>query len=199
MTSDERYLSGLVGKLVAPLKRRIAITVQRVVLSAIDDATKAQIVQIQGLADSVREQVERIQEYGFTSVPEKGAEGVAVAVGAGGHQVVVATDDRRYRPKNLSPGDVALYRLAEGILVHLKAGQMVELGPSPTQFVALANLVLTELNKLATDLNTLKTVFSSGWAVSPGDGGAALKTAAGTWAGQTLTMSSVAATKVKAK
>jgi hypothetical protein len=45
---------------------------------------------------------------------------------------------------------------------------------------------LTEkLNNLEKDLNNLKTVFST-WVVSPQDGGAALKTAVATWAGQTL-------------
>lgn len=43
-----------------------------------------------------------------------------------------------------------------------------------------------KLNSLENDLNNLKTVFTS-WVIAPSDGGAALKTAAATWAGQKLT------------
>lgn len=44
---------------------------------------------------------------------------------------------------------------------------------------------VNEYNEIKQDLNTLKSVFTS-WVVNPGDGGAALKSAAATWAGQQL-------------
>lgn len=43
------------------------------------------------------------------------------------------------------------------------------------------------LNTLEKDINDLKQVFSTTWVTAPNDGGAALKTAAATWAGQTIT------------
>lgn len=43
-----------------------------------------------------------------------------------------------------------------------------------------------KLNSLESDLNALKNVFTA-WVTVPSDGGAALKTAAATWAGQKLT------------
>jgi hypothetical protein len=46
--------------------------------------------------------------------------------------------------------------------------------------------LVNRLNKIEQDVNNLKNVFSS-WVTSPGDGGAALKTAAATWYGQQLT------------
>ena len=51
--------------------------------------------------------------------------------------------------------------------------------------VKVADLV-TKLNTLEQDLNTLKSVFNS-WVVSPADGGAALKATAATWYAQTIT------------
>ncbi len=152
---DQRHIVGLVRKLVQPLANRVKQVVTRVVLTAIDDSLKMQMVQFEGVADQVREQIERLQEYGFTSVPDKGAEGVALKVGVGSHQVIIATDDRRYRPKNLQPGDVALYRLAEGILVKLLAGQNVELGPSPTDYVALSIPTKAEITAVRDSLNAL--------------------------------------------
>lgn len=43
-----------------------------------------------------------------------------------------------------------------------------------------------KLNALENDLNTLKNIFTT-WAPVPNDGGAALKAASATWAGQTIT------------
>lgn len=51
--------------------------------------------------------------------------------------------------------------------------------------VKVSDLV-TKLNKLENDINTLKTAFTS-WIVVPSDGGAALKAITSTWAGQQLT------------
>ena len=46
-------------------------------------------------------------------------------------------------------------------------------------------------NKIEQDLNILKAAFNS-WVVSPGDGGGALKSAAGAWASQLLTPTTAA-------
>ncbi len=42
------------------------------------------------------------------------------------------------------------------------------------------------LNKIEDDINAIKKVFSTTWTPTPNDGGAALKAAAATWAGQQL-------------
>lgn len=46
--------------------------------------------------------------------------------------------------------------------------------------------LVTKMNDIQHDLNNLKKVFSTGWTVLAQDGGAALKTAATTWALQTF-------------
>ena len=51
--------------------------------------------------------------------------------------------------------------------------------------VVISDLV-SKLNTLESDINTLKNVFS-GWAPVSQDGGTALKTAASTWAGSSIT------------
>lgn len=47
--------------------------------------------------------------------------------------------------------------------------------------------LISKLNTVEGDLNSLKKVFSTTWVVVPSDGGAALKTAAANWAGDTIT------------
>ena len=170
--------------------------VARAVVQLVTDSSKLQTVQLGILADETREGCERFQQYGFTSVPLAGAEAVAVFVGGRrDHGLVIAVDDRRYRKKGLQPGEVALYQ-KDGHFVLLKSDRTVMDAPelrlgsdSAANYVALANLV-------ATQLTALKTAIS-GAACTAGDGGAAFKTnllsALSSWPG------SVAAGKVKAE
>lgn len=100
----------IVGKLVAPLRRRVRLMISRAVLSAVNDAGGIQLVQVKLLDGEVRDGVERMQNYGFTSVPKAGAEGLMACVsGDRDHGIVVTMDDRRFRLKGLQAGEVALY------------------------------------------------------------------------------------------
>lgn len=92
------------------LASRLRLVVARAVLDLVNDATKLQALQVTLQEGVVRDKVERFQNYGHTSAPHPGAEGVALAVGAStDHTVVIAVDDRRYRLKGLQAGEVALY------------------------------------------------------------------------------------------
>lgn len=65
------------------------------------------------------------------------------------------------------------------------ASQAYILGDANGGIVKVVPLV-TKINNLESDLNTLKAAFSA-WVVVAGDGGAALKTIATAWAAATLT------------
>lgn len=120
----------VVQKLTAPMHRRVRIMVSRAVVELIDDAKKMQVAQVSVRADELRDDVERFQSYGFTSVPSPGAEGVLLAVGGNSdHGVLVVVDDRRYRPKGLAEGEVCLYDKT-GTRITLKANGDVEIVPS---------------------------------------------------------------------
>lgn len=144
-----------IQKAATRAETRARAVVGRFLLRAISDATNVQTVQISGQAGFELDEVERFQQYGFTSVPVAGAEAVGVAVGGSrDHIIVVATDDRRYRPKNLAPGEVALYD-KNGLVIALKADGIAHIGgAAPTyeaaDFIALAAKVLTELNDIRT-------------------------------------------------
>lgn len=119
----------VINRMLAPLRARLANMVARAVLLRVDDSAKIQVVQIGMLEDEVRSDLERIQQFGLTSVPQANAEAVAIFVGGRrDHGFVVAVDDRRYRPTGLQPGEVALYD-ASGSLVLLKANGDIELTP----------------------------------------------------------------------
>ena len=113
-------------KLIAPLKRRVLLMVGRAVLTAVKDSTKTQGLQIKLFDGEVRDDVERFQNYGLTSVPEEGAEALVLFLGGNrDHGVVVAVEDRRYRPKGLKPGEVCVYH-KNGDKILLKDGNEIE-------------------------------------------------------------------------
>jgi phage baseplate assembly protein V len=113
-------MSDMISRALRPIAGRLQMMIGRGVVSAADDAPQAQALQIELLADEVQDGVERFQGYGFTSHPHPGAEAVVVAVGGTrSHVIVVQVEDRRYRLKNLAPGEVALFDDL-GQVIHLK-------------------------------------------------------------------------------
>ena len=84
----------------------------RGVVSAADGGKKMRVVQVRLLADEVRDDLEHVEPYGFTSEPKDDEQPEAFALFFGGdrsHGIVFCVADRRFRLKNLKPGEVALY------------------------------------------------------------------------------------------
>ena len=103
-------IAALIRDSLAPVRRRVRLMVSRAVLNAVNDAGGIQVVQVKLLDGETRDGVERMQNYGLTSVPLPGAEGLGVSVGGSrNHVVVVVMDDGRHRMKGLKPGEVAMY------------------------------------------------------------------------------------------
>jgi phage baseplate assembly protein V len=93
-----------------PIKNRITNMIARGTLGTVGDGTKLQAGQVNLLADEVKDNVERFQQYGFSSVPHSGAEVVVLfPSGTRDHGLIISVDDRRYRLKGLQGGEVALY------------------------------------------------------------------------------------------
>ncbi|WP_238890925.1 phage baseplate assembly protein V [Achromobacter insuavis] len=98
---------------------RIRLAIARALVGQVNDSGGLQIVQIGIQADVGRDQVERFQQYGMTSVPHPGAECVTLSVGGNtDHQAVINVDDRRYRMRGLKTGEMAIYD-DQGMSVHL--------------------------------------------------------------------------------
>lgn len=113
-------------RIMRPLAQRVQLMIGRAVVNLVNDATRLQGLQVSLLADEVRGDVERFQQYGFTSVPHPGAEAVAVSVaGSRDHVLVLAVDDRRYRLTGLADGEVALYT-DEGDRIVIRRGGTIE-------------------------------------------------------------------------
>lgn len=117
------------ARYLAPLRTRVVNMVARAVVKAIDDEKKIQLLQIAVLKDELRADVERIQNYGFTSHPKTGAEAAVIFVGGSrDHGLVIAVDDRRYR-LHLESGEVAMYDHT-GSKIVMKTNGDIEATPS---------------------------------------------------------------------
>lgn len=139
-----------IHKLTAPLRRAVALMVTRAVLTLINDGTGLQEVQAKLLAGEVMGGLERVQDYGFTSVPLPGAEAVALSVaGHRSHTLIIRADDRRYRLKALKGGEVAIYT-DEGDSIHLKRGRLVQI---TTQTLRIDAGMLVQINSPAVEIN----------------------------------------------
>jgi phage baseplate assembly protein V len=111
---------------LARLAGRVRLTIGRVILRAVNDAAKFQSLQVELLAEEVRENCEHFQDYGFTSHPFPDAEGLGLAVGGNrDHVVVIAVGDRRFRLKGLQQGEVAMYT-DEGDKIVMQRGNKIE-------------------------------------------------------------------------
>lgn len=123
---------------------RIRLAIARALVGQVNDGGGLQTVQIGIQADVGRDQAERFQQYGMTSVPHAGAECVTLSVGGNtDHQVVINVDDRRYRLRGMKTGEAALYDDL-GQTVHLTRDGMVIRG-------AGLPMLLTETTKITLD------------------------------------------------
>jgi phage baseplate assembly protein V len=121
-----------VQRMLAPLQQRIMLMLGRALLTVVNDDAGLQRVQVALLSKETRDDVERFQQYGFTSHPHAGAEAAVVFLGGNrDHPIVLAIDDRRYRVQGLAAGEVAIYTDEDqedgGHRIVFRRGQEIEI------------------------------------------------------------------------
>lgn len=96
------------GNPLRELGSRVMMMFARGVLRRVNDANGRQQLQVELLKNEVRDDVEHMQNYGFTSHPLGGDVAVAFLGGNREQGIVLVVDDRRYRIP-LQAGEVAMY------------------------------------------------------------------------------------------
>lgn len=112
-----------IKKATAPLMQRINNMMSRGVLTGIDNNQGYQALQATLWSGEVQDDMERVQQYGFTSRPPLGSEVIVIfPQGDRSHPIVLAVDNRALRPKDLNDeeGDNAMYS-AGGNFIRLQA------------------------------------------------------------------------------
>lgn len=147
------------NRMVEAIKNKIFLLLGRGILKAIDASQGTQLVQIVGLDGETISDVERLENYGFTSMPETDSEAVAGFVGGNRDQgVVIVVGDRRYRPTTLASAEVMVYD-KNGSKVHLKADGSIEIESKKTMTIKAPSGTVVED---ATGI-TLKTGDATPW------------------------------------
>jgi len=96
------------GNPIRDIGNRVAMMFARGVMRGVNDSNGRQQLQVELLKNELRDGVEHMQNYGFTSHPKGGDVAVAFIGGNREQGIVLVVDDRRYRI-SLEPGEVAIY------------------------------------------------------------------------------------------
>ncbi|EOF4706593.1 phage baseplate assembly protein V [Klebsiella oxytoca] len=128
-----------VSRSIAAISRRLRLMVDRALVRIVTDSFGRQNLQVQSLADENDDDVERFQNYGFSSVPPLGSEAIVVAVGGRrGGMVAIAVEDKGSRPRGGEEGDVILYH-QEGHIIRLKKDGVIEITGKVVNLVGSEN------------------------------------------------------------
>ena len=140
----------MLNRWFSPWKRRIQSMIGRCLITLMDDSKGFQICQAEVLADEVRDGMERYQNYGFSSVPLKGAEGVILFPGGDrSHGIVIVVEDPINRPTGLASGEVVIYT-DEGDEIRLKRGKIMEITTNTLRINAATKV---EINSPLVEVN----------------------------------------------
>lgn len=187
---------GELNRYIAPLKRKILSMIGKALIEAVNDNTKLQTVKISLLKDELADEVDRVQNFGFTSNPPVNSEAVAISAGGDrGNMIVIVVDNSETRLTGLESGESAVYNAFETFIKLLKDKKIIIQGDN----VFVGGETGSQPIPLGTDLKSYLDNFINifvNWVPAPGDGGAALKTAILTWYSQSL-LTSYLSTKHK--
>lgn len=163
--------SGLVGVVIEGKVKAVDWD-KRTYEVALDDGRVLPTVRLKSITDD--------SDAGICLKPKAGSVVLITAVGEETEQVVLKYNE--VEAVELKMPDIEL--TMENGKLKIKANEVEFNGGNNDGMVKVMELT-QKLNVLEQDLNTLKDVFS-GWTAVSQDGGAALKTAAATWAGQSI-------------
>lgn len=128
---------------IGPLKTRVLLMIGRAVLTAIKDDGGIQTVQMKALSGESFDGVPRVQEFGFSSNPPPGTDGIVVAVGGARESlVVIATDHKTYRFKNLASGESVFYT-DDGTYIHLKKNGQIKVHTATKVLIEAPDVEIT--------------------------------------------------------
>lgn len=125
MTIDD--IVKVISRAIAPLKRKILLSVAHGLIEATKDDGDLQFIQATYLEGETKNDVRKMHHFGFSSHAPVGSECIAVSV-AGNREasVIIATENREFRFKALNDGEVAIYS-KEGDFIHLKQNNEIEI------------------------------------------------------------------------
>ena len=179
---------------MSPLQK-LRLMVGRGLVKLVKDAG-LQLLQVDLLADEIRDGVERIQNYGHRGHPPQGSTVAAVAVeGSRDHLVVVACEHPDHAPK-LNMGESAMYAMFGQILKMDDQGNVTLVCKDFT--IKASGDVTTNAKNVTTAAAGNATTQAGGDASITATGGASMSGGAGATITGGLTADTIVADKVTA-
>jgi len=118
-------IAEVVSQMLKPLRNRVYLMITKAVIETVNDSGGMQVVKLSSLAGEERDEIERFQNFGFSSHPPPNAEAIAVSVlGNRDNLVVIVADDRATRPKDLEEGESVFYNAFGDKLILNKEGTL---------------------------------------------------------------------------
>lgn len=172
-----RNLLEQIRAIVRPIQSQMIGMIARAVVQRISDTTGTQTVQIGVQHGESIDDAEHYHPYGLSSHPRPGADGVVLFPGGDrSHPIMIVVGDRRYRIRDLQPGEVAIHNDVS-VEILLDAGGNVRVIPGAGK-VILGSDTASDPVALKSDVDALVSVFNSHThaGVTPGGGATAVPT-----------------------
>ena len=154
----------LINRIVNGLEMMLS----KALVHTFDDNNDIQLVKLSGLSGEVLDGVERLQNYGLSSVPDSDSEAiVAYLNGKRDHGVVIVCDNGASRPTKLESGEVVLYSSNGQTVLLDKDGKLVLTGADDVEingnadYAVAYNDLKSAFDELRNDLNALINLFNA--------------------------------------
>ena len=120
-------MESFVRKIVDPLYEKLNLLISICTIHNVIDLTMTQTAQVEIFSNEIRDDIERWQNYGVTSVPPRFSEAICLFIsGERNRGYIVATEDKDSRPNYLLDGEVCIYT-KEKDKIHFKKGNIIDL------------------------------------------------------------------------
>lgn len=114
------------------LSEKVNAMISRGRLTGASGEKPLRTLQVELLANDVRDDVEHMEPYGFTSEPHTGSEVVAASLaGSRRHTIVLTVSDRKYRLTGLKTGEVAIFDDLKRKVILTREGIVIDGAQSP--------------------------------------------------------------------
>lgn len=127
-------------------------------ITRVDDSGDLQLVQVtegatgSGYADRVTDQVQRVSEFGFASVPPLDSE--VLVLNKGGDRskpLAIATSHKPSRPKNMQPGDAGIYDVRGAKVTLTENGLLIDCAGLPATLQNTTTVTIGATDKITLD------------------------------------------------
>lgn len=190
-----------IARFLLPLKIKIQTMIGRAVLLAVDNSGKSQRLKLKLNGDELIDSIERIQEYGFETVPPVEDSSEVVILNIGGIRelgFVTKVQARELRPTGLTAGEVQLYsKFGQKIYLKADGSLLIDVGGHPIVLKG-ASVDLKDSGGNAIMIDTIISKLNN-HTHSYTDNGTPLVTGTMTAGGTTLAAGTDSAANVKAK